>query len=27
VRKGKDKPKAQEYELIAVDGKWFLRGP
>jgi hypothetical protein len=27
VRKGKDKAKAQEYEVIAVDGKWFLRAP
>jgi len=27
VRKGEDKAKAQEYDVIAVDGKWFLRGP
>jgi hypothetical protein len=27
VRKGKGKPTGQEYEVIAVDGKWFLRAP
>jgi hypothetical protein len=27
VRKGKGKATAQEYDVIAVDGKWFLRGP
>jgi hypothetical protein len=27
VAKGKDKAFTQEYEMIAVDGQWSLRGP
>ena len=27
LRKGKDAPTTQDYDLIAVDGKWALRGP